>query len=142
MASSKSTSHRETGFDKGKTIGRALKEAISLTTSSVKAFCSQKVYDWRLLLTIHITYSHCAEAEDRCRLDEPNDIGKICQRKTIIVCARKDCVCYVSDWCAEAQNIHTLLVFLQPFPISCDQAFGIYGLTNCQRCDCHRAGPS
>jgi hypothetical protein len=42
----------------------------------------------------------------------------------IIVCVRK-------DWCSSYQLYalkSTLLVFLQPLPISCDQAFGVYSL--------------
>jgi hypothetical protein len=38
MASAKSTSLKEMGFDNGKMMGRALIDDMSLTTSSVKAF--------------------------------------------------------------------------------------------------------
>lgn len=72
-------------------IGRVFSEAMSLTTSSVKAFCVQG-FNSNKSRDVHGTYPYCTETKKCCWLDIPHYISQICERRSVIVGARKDWV--------------------------------------------------
>ena len=71
-------------------IGRVFREAMSLTTSSVKAFCVEGFNYSNKSRDVHGTHPYCTETKKRRWPDIPHYISEVRQRRSFIVSACKD----------------------------------------------------